>query len=723
VTIDTGRAPGRLASLPPPSPFLGDTRTRALSRTNCKDLPMRLPRLTPLALALGIVVTSIALAKTNQSGIDRKNFDTAVAACEDFYQYANGSWTKNNPVPSDRSVWGLFDELEERSRNVQRDILQDVARSRPANGTVRQQLGDFYATGMDEAAIEKAGHDPIKPDLARIAALESATDVVAFVRENAAKGQTYLYGVATLGDMQNSDIEIAYVVGAGLGLPDRDYYTRTDDASKKQQDAYREHIKKTLMLVGTPDADATRQADETYAIEDRLARVSMTRLQMRDFGNFYRPVPVSAADALTPGFDWDEYMKALKLGHLDSFSYSTPAYFSELGFMLKEVPIEQWRAYLTYHTVDNAAPYLSKAFVDQNFDFFSRTLRGQAEQQPRWQRVLDTISESMGEGIGQLYVERTFSPEAKTKALALVTNLQAALKDRLQNLEWMGEETREQALAKFATFTPKIGYPDKWLDYSAMAIDRSHYYNNVRAAQAFENARQMAQAGKPIDKDEWGMPPQQVNAYYNPQKNEIAFPAAILQPPFFDPDADDALNYGAIGGVIGHELLHGYDDQGSKFDANGNYRMWWTDQDRANFEARAQKLIDQAGEFVALRNFQNGNSTENLKVNGALTLGENIADLGGLTIAYEALQKALAQNPQPPIDGMSADQRFFLGWAQGWRRNYKDELKMRLTTDVHAPSKFRTNGPLSNMESFHTAFECETGDAMVRPDDTRVRIW
>lgn len=687
---------------------------------------MRLPRLRPLALAFGLAAATFAAAKTNERGIDPKNFDPAVEACEDFYAHANGSWLRSNPVPADRSVWGLFDELQERSRGVQREILETAAKTRAESGSIRQQLGDFYAAGMDEAALEKAGFDPIKDDLAAIAALKSADDMVAFVRSQAAQGQYYLYGVATLGDLKNSDMEIAYVVGTGLGLPDRDYYTRTDDDAKAKQTAYREHIKKSLMLVGTGEAAAAEQAEQIYAIEDRLARVSMTRLQTRDFGNFYRVVPVDAAESLSPGLAWGEYLRALDLGHLDSFSYATPAYFNELGFMLKEVPIEQWRAYLSFHTVEDAAPYLSKAFANEHFDFNNRIMRGQAEQRPRWQRVLDTISANMSEAVGQLYVEKTFPPEAKTKALDLVRNLQAALKDRLESLEWMGDDTKRQALAKFATFTPKIGYSDKWRDYSGLAITRGHYYDNVRAAQAFENARQLAQAGKPMDKSEWGMPPQQVNAYYNPQKNEIAFPAAILQPPYFDPQADDALNYGAIGGVIGHELLHGYDDQGSKFDADGNYRMWWTAEDRTRFEERAQKLIDQAGEFVALRNFQNGNSSdgEAMKVNGELTLGENIADLGGLTIAYEALQKALEKKPQPPIDGLSAEQRFFLGWAQGWRRNYKDEeLKLRLTTDVHAPSKFRTNGPLANMTAFQTAFACSSGDAMVRPEAQRVRIW
>ena len=529
--------------------------------------------------------------------------------------------------------------------------------------------------------------------------------------------------MATLGDMKNSDMEMAYLMGTGLGLPDRDYYTRDDDDARGKQDAYRTHIARILGLIGVPEAEAGEQAQQVYAIEDRLARVSMTRHQRRDAGNFYRPISIGAAEALAPGLAWREFLAAQGLADVDRVSYASPGYFAELEFMLKDVPVEHWRAYLSFHLADDAAPYLSKAFADAHFDFYSRTLRGQDEQRPRWQRVLDTISGSMGEAVGQLYVERTFPPEAKAEALALVNNLQEALKSRLQALDWMGEETRAQALEKFATFTPKIGYPDRWRDFSTLDIGRVHYYDNVSAARSFEYRRQMAQAGKPVDKAEWGMPPQQVNAYYNPQRNEIAFPAAILQPPYFDPEADDAVNYGAIGSVIGHELLHGFDDQGSKFDASGNYRMWWTDEDRTRFEERTRKLAEQAGSYVALRNFQDGSSA-NLTVDGALTLGENIADLGGVTIAYAALQNALDGQTPAPIDGLSADQRFYLSWAQVWRRNYREEeLKLRLTTDVHAPAKFRVNGPLANMESFQAAFDCKAGDPMVAPETARVRIW
>ncbi len=684
---------------------------------------MRKTPLRPLCFALALAVTGSTVAGSNERGLDPNNFDAEVAACENFYQHANGAWLSNNPVPGDRSVWGLFDELQERSRRVQREILEAAAEADAAPGTVRRQLGDFYASGMDETVIERAGHEPIRTTLDAIAAIGDADDVMAFVRERAGEGEYLLFGIAVLGDMKQSDMQMAYLVGSGLGLPDRDYYTRDDDDSRSKQSAYRDHVARTLSLIGVAEDAATEQAGQIYALEDRLARVTMTRLQTRDAGNYYRPIPVSAAEALNPNLAWRDYLAALKIDHLPQISYSTPAFFSELGFMLKEIPVEQWRAYLSFHVTNNAAPYLSSALADQHFDFHSRILRGQSEQRPRWQRVLDTISANMGEAVGQLYVEKTFPPEAKAKALELVGNLQAALKRRLQNLDWMGEETRAEALAKFASFTAKIGYPDRWIDYSALTIGRSHYYDNVRAARAFDNRRELAKAGTPVDKGEWGMPPQQVNAYYHPLRNEIAFPAAILQPPYFDLAADDALNYGAIGGVIGHELLHGYDDQGSKFDADGNYRMWWTAEDRARFEDRAQKLVAQADQFVALRNFQNGQAEE-LKVNGALTLGENIADLGGLIIAYEALQHALDGESPVAIDGLSAEQRFFHAWAQVWRRNYRDqELRLRLTTDVHAPAKFRANGPLSNMESFHSAFGCDDDDAMVRPDTERVRIW
>jgi putative endopeptidase len=683
----------------------------------------RFPRLRPLVFAIGLAASTTVFAYSNERGIDPRNFDTSADACQDFYQYANGGWLATNPVPADRSLWGLFDELQERSRNVQHEILQEAASARAAKGSVRQQLGDFWASGMDERAIERAGFEPIKGDLERIAALSSGQDVVAYVRETAATGSSHLYGVAVLGDMKNSEMTMAYVMGTGLGLPDRDYYTRTDDDSRAKQDAYRAHIARVLQLVGVPEDKATEQAGQVYDIEDRLARVSMTRLQRRDAGNYYRPLDIDALESLSPGLGWREYLAAQGLDHVEKVSYASPGYFAELEFMLKEVPVEHWRAYLAFHTADDAAPYLAKAFVDAHFDFYNRTLRGQNEQRPRWQRVLDTISASMGEAVGQLYVERTFPPEAKAKALELVNNLQAALKVRLQELEWMGEETKAQALEKFASFTPKIGYPDSWRDYASLEIGRGHYYDNVRAASAFEHRRQMSKAGQPVDKGEWGMPPQQVNAYYNPQRNEIAFPAAILQPPYFDPEADNAVNYGAIGGVIGHELLHGFDDQGSKFDANGNYRMWWTAEDRARFEERTGRLVQQASNYVALRNFQDG-STANLTVDGALTLGENIADLGGLTVAYAAMQRANGGQEPAPIDGLSADQRFFLSWAQVWRRNYREEeLKLRLSTDVHAPAKFRVNGPLSNLDAFQAAFSCKAGDPMVAPAETRVHIW
>lgn len=684
---------------------------------------MRAALLCPLALALCLALSSPVRGQSNEHGLDPGNFDTETVACENFYGHANGTWLSNNPVPADRSAWGLFDELTERSRRVQREILTEAASTNAEAGSVRQQLGDFYATGMDETAIEQAGHAPIQADLDAIAAIERSDQVVAFLREQAGQGNSLLYGVAILPDMQQSDRQMAYVAGAGLGLPDRDYYTRDDEDSRSKQAAYREHIARMLQLLGAEAELAHEQATQVYAIEDRLARVTMTRLQSRDPGNFYRPIPLSAVQALSPTLAWDAWFEHLGLDGLTQVSYATPGFFNELDFMLREVPVEHWQAYLRFHIANAAAPYLARAYADQHFDFHQRTLRGQSEQRPRWQRVLDTISASMGEAVGQLYVDKTFPPEAKTKALALVAQLQSALKRRLETLDWMGDETRAEALVKFAGFTPKIGYPDQWIDYSGLRIGRSHYYDNVRAARAFESRRQLAKAGQPVDPGEWEMPPQQVNAYYHPLRNEIAFPAAILQPPFFDPDADDALNFGAIGGVIGHELLHGYDDQGSKFDAEGNLRMWWTAEDRARFEARAQKLVEQANGFVALRNFQNGQD-EALTVNGALTLGENIADLGGLLIAHDALRQVIGDDEPAPIDGLTADQRFFHAWAQVWRRNYREqELRLRLTTDVHAPAKFRTNGPLSNIEAFQHAFACQPGDAMVRPEETRVRIW
>jgi putative endopeptidase len=672
-------------------------------------------RFRPLAAAIALTLSLSALAEGNSRGIDRKNFDETAKACDNFFQYANGNWIKQNPIPAAYSSWGLMNEVGERNQLVLKQILEDSSKTKAKPGSTQQKIGDFYAAAMDEAAIEKAGADPIKPELAEIDAVKSKADLVALINRWHAQGLSVLFGFGREADLKNSTMNIVYANQGGLGLPDRDYYTKDDADSKALRDKYQAHVARMLTMAGTDAKQAKADAAAILALETRLAQASLTKLDLRDPNKSYNMVSVDAANKATPGYAWNDLLAAIGQEEVSQFSLSHPQFFVEMDKALGDTPIATWQAYLRWNLIDTAAPYLSKAFVEADFDFSGRTLRGAKELRERWKRVVDSVNANMGEALGELFVARTFSPEAKAQALELVQNLQKALKARLLKVDWMGEATKQEALGKFATFTAKIGYPDKWRDYSALTVTRKSYWDNMRAGIAFEAKRQFDEIGKPVDKTEWGILPQTVNAYYNPLANEIAFPAAILQPPFFDPKADAALNYGSIGGVIGHELMHGFDDQGSQFDAKGNLRMWWTDEDRKNFTARTDKLVKQFDSFVAI---------EDLHVNGKLTLGENIADLGGLLIAYDAWRIATENQRLMPIDGMTPDQRFFHGWAQGWRRLHTEQdLKLRLNTDVHAPANFRVLGPYANIDAFATAFGCKAGDKMVATPEDKVVIW
>ncbi len=672
-------------------------------------------RIAPLALAVGVVFASAASAHTNERGLDPKNFDTSAKACADFYQYGNGGWLKSNPIPAEYATWGIGNEMRDRNLHLLRQILEDTSKVKAEPGSNAQKIGDFYATGMDEAGIEKAGYDPIKADLAQVDAAKDNAEIARILTRWHAQGIQPLFNFGALGDLKNSSMAIGYTTQGGLGLPEREYYLKDDAESKELRDKYVAHVQKMLELIGTPPADAKTQAGWILAMETRLATASMDKVAMRDPGNYYNIQTIEAANKHTPHFDWTAYFAALDLGDMQTFSLAQPGFFAEADKLLAELPTDHWKAYLRWNLVGAAAPYLSSAFVDQDFEFNGKTLTGAKELRPRWKRVMDTTSNNLGEALGVLYVERTFPPEAKAKGLTLVQNLQAALKTRLEKLDWMGDATKTKAMEKFATFTPKIGYPDQWRDYSKLTVTRGHYADNVRAGTAFEAKRQYAKVGKPVDRTEWGMTPQTVNAYYNPLQNEIVFPAAIMQPPFFDPGIDDAVNYGAMGAVIGHELMHGFDDQGSKFDARGNYVSWWTDADRKAFEARTKKLVEQFAGYTAI---------DDLKVNGELTLGENIADLGGMLVAYDAFQTTGQAKKGEKIDGLTPDQRFFLSWAQSWRRNYRPEaLKLQVNTDPHSPSNFRVVGPISNMDSFAKAYGCKADDSMVNPAATRVTIW
>jgi putative endopeptidase len=675
-------------------------------------------RLRPLALliAAAVVAPAAAAPKTNEGGIDLANFDKSTAACTDFYAYANGTWLKNNPVPAAYSSWGTFSELDKRNSDRLKAIaIEAAARTDAAPGSVEAQVGAFYAAAIDEAAIERRGIQPIAGELAAIDAIESPKDVVARVVAMQRGADSVLFGLGVRQDLKDNTRIIAYATQGGLGLPNRDFYLRDDEASKKQLAQYREHVAKMLELSGVKAEQAAADAAAILALETRFAKVFLPREDMRDPNKSYNVIAVAKADEATPNFSWSGFFTALGLEGMQDFSFSHPAFFAEMDKALGDVPVGTWKAYLRWNVLRDTAPYLSKALVDENFRFYGQVLRGQKEMKPREERAIDQMNSLLGEPLGQLFVARHFPPEAKARMMVMIGDLKVALRKRLEGLEWMSEDTRKQAIEKWATFTPKIGYPDKWRDYSAVEIKRDDFAGNVRRLAAFEQAFDLAKIGKPIDRSEWGMPPQQVNAYYNAVWNEIVFPAGILQPPFFDMDADDALNYGAIGGVIGHELMHGFDDSGSRFDAQGRLQMWWTTDDRRAFDARAQKLVDQAGEFTAIGD---------MRLNGRVSLGENIADLGGLKVAYDALQARLAADPQDRIDGFAPEQRFYLGWAQVWRRNWTDEaLKLQVNTGPHAPGKFRVNGPLSNLATFKAAFACDDGDPMVRPQPTRVAIW
>ncbi|MEE7545935.1 peptidase [Xanthomonas sp. Kuri4-1] len=644
------------------------------------------------------------------------DLDPAANACTDLNQYANAKFLAANPVPGDRTSWGAFEMLDERSSAAQRQLAEQAAADKHASG-VEKIVGDLWSTGMDEDKVNAQGLDPLKPELAAIDAIGDRARLVDYLRSSAAKGQNELFGFGAEADFKKSSMNMAYAIQGGLGLPDPEYYTSADN--KPKLEAYQAHIAKVLELSGVAAADATAQAAQVVAFETRLAKVSKTSTQLsRDASLMYNPVTLADADKLTPNWSWSEFFKSQGLAAPETFSLAIPAFHQEVSKMIGDTDPAIWRAYLRFHAVDSASPYLSQAFVDENFAFYNKTLRGQKEIKPRWKRVLATVNGQAGEALGQLYVKVAFPADSKAKMETLVGNLRTALKARIEKLDWMSPETKAKAIAKWESFTPKIGYPEKWREWNGLSTGRDSYLGNVLAAQEFNYKWNLSKIGKPVDKTEWGMSPQTVNAYYNPLQNEIVFPAAILQPPFFDPNAPEESNYGGIGAVIGHEMTHGYDDQGSRFGADGNFIPdpgWWTQQDLAAFKGRTGKLVAQ---------FDGYRTAAGDKVKGDLTLGENIADLGGLNTAYDAMKTATAGKPDPKTDGITRDQRFFLNWATVWRRNFTpEELVVRLKTDPHAPANFRAIGAPSNMPAFAAAFSCKPGDAMVRQGDQQVVIW
>jgi putative endopeptidase len=679
---------------------------------------MRNPIHRSLALAICFALSTTAVAATTAPAFDINDIDTKINPCGDFNAFVNAKWVAANPIPADRTRWGAFDMLREHSLQTQRGIVEAAARdaNKAKAGSIEQKIGWFYRSGMAEGAVEKAGYSPIRPELERIDALKTPADLVAYINDSFSRGQNGLFGVSAGADFKNSSTQIAFVFQGGLGLPTSEYYDKPDYAELRNQ--YKVHIAKVLELTGTKAADAAKNADEVLAFETRLAKASLPPVELRKPENQYHFVTLADADKASTNFPWSKFFTAQKADIKTGFSLSQPTFFAELDRMLVDVPAAQWRTYLRFHVIDSASPYLSKPFASENFAFNNKALNGQKEQEPRWKRVLGSVNETMGMALGELYVAQAFPPESKKRALELVTNVSAALKARIEKLDWMSEATRQKALEKWSTFLPKIGYPEKWRDWSGVTISPDNYFGNVIAASQFDYNYEIAKIGKPTDRKEWGMTPQTVNAYYNPTDNTINFPAAILQPPFFDANADDAINYGGIGAVIGHEATHGYDDEGSQFDAKGNNTDWWTKEDREKFESRTAKLVAQYSGYEPL---------PGKHVNGQLTLGENIADLGGINVAYDALQMAMKKNPaemEKKIDGYTPDQRFFLNFARVWRGNILPKRQeVLLNADPHSPAQFRAIGAPSNMPAFAETFKCKAGDAMVRDDASQVKIW
>ncbi|GAA4315733.1 M13 family metallopeptidase [Nibribacter koreensis] len=663
--------------------------------------------------------TAVAVeAEPNVPGIGLKmeNLDRSISPCEDFNQYANGGWLKNNPIPSSESRWGSFNELADQNNATLRAVVNAaVASTNAPKGSSIQLVGDFYAAGMDSAAIEKTGLSALRTELTRINGIRDKASLMQTIAYLKTIGTGGLFSMGVGQDDKNSTQNVVNLYQGGLGLPDRDYYLNTDVRSKNIRDEYQKHVASMLQLLGDNPATAAKNAASIMAMETRMAKASMTRVQQRDPHATYNKMTIAQLQNLAPNFNWPTLLKNMSVGSAQEVVVGQPEFFKEASAMLTAVPISDWKNYLRWNLARSYAAYLPQAFVQENFNFYSKFLSGAKTMQPRWKRVLGVTDRNIGEALGQAYVDKTFSPEAKAKALEMVNNLRAAFQEHVKNLDWMSEATKTQAMAKLNAFAVKIGYPDKWKDYKGLNVDRTSYVKNVMNANQWRFYENTSKLGKPVDRMEWGMTPPTVNAYYNPSMNEIVFPAGILQPPFFDPKADDAVNYGGMGAVIGHELTHGFDDQGSQYDPQGNLRDWWTAEDKAKFKERTD-LVDR--QFSAMQ------PLDSVFVNGKLTMGENIADIGGLNIAFTALQKAIANKNVGKIDGFTPEQRFFLAWAQIWRTNATESfLRQQVQTDPHSPATFRINGPLSNMPQFYKAFNCGPGNKMYRPEAERVHIW
>jgi putative endopeptidase len=667
---------------------------------------------TLLASALFAQTQSDAAKPSGDVRFSADMLDKSIDPCNDFYAYACSKWSAKNPIPSDRPSWGRFDELQQRGQFVVRDILEKAAVDRPGRSVNEQKIGDFYATCMDESAIEKAGTKPLQPDFDNIAAIKSKEDLTNEIVRLHREGTDVLFGFDSGSDFKNASQIIAQVDQGGLGMPDRDYYFKDDPKSVELRKKYVEHVTKMFVLLGDDESKATAEAKVVMDIETGLAKGALDQTSRRDPQKTYHKMTDQELAVLSPSFNWTTYFEGVGAPHFDSLNVVEPDFIKNMQEVIGTHSLEEWKTYLRWHALHSNAAILPTAFVNENFDFFGKTMQGTKELRPRWKRCVSYANNDVGELIGQIYVQQTFGAEGKERTLAMVGALEKALGEDIKSVPWMGADTKAQAVVKLHAITNRIGYPDKWRDYSSLQIVRGDALGNLKRANQSDLKYRLDKIGTPLDKRDWPYPPMTVNATYDPTQNNITFPAGILQPPFYDNQADDAMNFGGIGAVIGHELTHGFDDQGSQFDGDGNLRDWWTASDKKQFEERTDCIKNQYGNFVAV---------DDLKLNGKLTLGENTADNGGLRIAYMALLSTFAGKEPAPIDGLTAEQRFFLGWANVWCDNQTDAFtRMLATIDPHSPSRYRVNGSLSNMPEFREAYHCAATAPMVNQNACRV---
>jgi putative endopeptidase len=674
---------------------------------------MRLNRLALVGISLALSGAALAAGGPRAGdALHRSWLDTGVSPAQNFFKFANGGWQASHPIPPAYSTWGTFNVLQDRNEKIIRRLIEHAAKAHAAPGSTEQKVGDFYASGMDTGLIDQLGIGPLSPELDGISAIRTLPDLEREVAQLQMIGVDAMFGVGEMQDFKNSNQVIGVAGQGGLGLPDRDYYLKQDPKFKQIRAAYRAHLARTFQLLGDGRAVAAREAAIVMAIETHLAQASMSRVEERDPHAIYHVMNLTELDRSTPNFSWDEYFREIGYPQITSINLAMPKFFDALGKQLRTVPLDQWQIYLRWRLIDAFAPYLSQPFVDENFRMES-ALTGAKKLLPRWQRVVNAEDDALGFAVGRLYVQQEFPPSSKAQVLAILHNVRAALKSDLATLPWMSPATRQAAIAKLDLMGERIGYPDKWRDYSSLRIDRGPYVLNVMRANEFEQRRELNKIGKPVDHNEWFMTPQTVDAYYDPSMNNINFPAGILQPPFFDPKAPAAVNYGAVGWVMGHEMTHGFDDEGAQFDGHGNLKNWWTPQDAKRFHAATACISNHFSRYTV---------DGNLHVQGKLVTGEETADLGGLTLAWRAFHASAAYRHAKPVDGFTPDQQFFIGAAHIWANNTRPaEARRRVTVDPHAPALYRVNGTLANMPQFQQAFKVPAGSPMVNAD--RCVIW